>query len=671
MTTLKVKSLHMPTGDLGPENPLPRFRDAEQDKAPSIRADVPEEDRRYIGWRAGYRVLPYRLQDNYKIEPRPAELMSVVLENETLKAIFLPEVGGRLISLVHKPTDRELLDRNPAFRPANLALRRAWYSGGIEWNSSQPGHHYLTCSPVFAARAVGPGGDPVLRIYEWDRVKRFPWQVDFHLPSGSPFLFARMRLVNPHDEVLPMYWWTNIAVPQADDVRVLAPATKTLRFTIGSDLHLLDLVHGEGFYSTYSKNVQGSRDNFFRMANDQRPWITALDGAGRGLFQASTPRLCGRKMFFWGMHPGGRHWQERLSGPGRSYIEIQAGLARTQIGTVPMPALAEWTWTEAFGLLEADAKRVHSEDWNDAWGAAGEALDGILPVGELDSRDRELAAVTTRPPEEILLQASGWAALERRRLAASGAPDRIPAELVFDEKTMGPEQEPWLALLDSGTLPQQPTAAADLGEWMVQPEWAELLEKSIAAGDGDHWLSWLHLGNARAEALDPAGAREAWNKSLERQRSAWALRNLAVLETQAGNHAAACDLLLQAWQTGPAIAPLAVEYVRALNANGEFPATHEFLASLPDDMREDEHLTLIGAKAALETGHIEEVPPIFEREFASVREGETKLTDLWFEYHGRRIAAAEGLELDDQLRARVREELPAPYKLDFRQRVNE
>jgi hypothetical protein len=143
----------------------------------------------------------------------------VVLQNDYLTATFLPELGGRLISLFHRPSGRELLAKNPVFQPANLALRNAWFSGGIEWNAGQPGHSYLTCSPVYAAQVEGIGGSPVLRIYEWDRVKGFPWQIDFSLPDGLPFLLARVRLVNPHDHEIDMYWWTNIAVPEDEGVR--------------------------------------------------------------------------------------------------------------------------------------------------------------------------------------------------------------------------------------------------------------------------------------------------------------------------------------------------------------------------------------------------------------------------------------------------------------------
>ena len=76
----------------------------------------------------------------------PLLMPGVRLGNEILKATFLPELGGRLISLLHKPLGRELLNRNPVFQPANLAIRNAWFSGGIEWNIGQLGHTFSTCS---------------------------------------------------------------------------------------------------------------------------------------------------------------------------------------------------------------------------------------------------------------------------------------------------------------------------------------------------------------------------------------------------------------------------------------------------------------------------------------------------------------------------------------------
>ena len=64
--------------------------------------------------------------------------------------------------------------------------------------------------------------------------------------------------------------------------------------------------------------------------------------------------------------------------------------------------------------------------------------------------------------------------------------------------------------------------------------------------------------------------------------------------------------------------------------------------------------------------HSEEVEALFAHDFATMRESEATLADLWFEYHERRIAAAEKIPRDAALAARVRRDLPPPKSIDFR-----
>ncbi|MBM3496554.1 MAG: DUF5107 domain-containing protein, partial [Armatimonadetes bacterium] len=340
-TTLSQQPYRLPVAEIGPENPLPVFRGDSDDSPVGLDAAIPQEDRRHMGWRTAYRVLPHRMQDAYTRDRALCDIGSLVLENEVLRAAVLPGFGGKLASLVHKPTGRELLHRNPVCQPANLALRNAWTSGGIEWNSGLPGHHYLTCAPVFAAEVTGPDCAPCLRIYEWDRVKGYSWQVDFWLPHDSPVLLARVRIVNPHPYELAMYWWTNIAVDEREDVRVLVPAETALCNPYMRSLEVVplpklpDLCRPRDL--TYSTQSPHAADFFSRIPDDRRKWVAALDGDGCGFFETSTDLLRGRKLFCWGMGQGGRQWQEFLAAPGHAYIEIQAGLARTQMECVPMP----------------------------------------------------------------------------------------------------------------------------------------------------------------------------------------------------------------------------------------------------------------------------------------------------------------------------------------------
>lgn len=194
MTKLAVSTLNLPAVDRGPDNALPAFRVPDPNGRVPWNDSLPPADRARLGWETAFRVLPYPVQDGYTRALRPQSLPSLVLENEHLRATVLPGWGGRLWSLVHKDSGRELLHRNAILQLGNLALGNAWFAGGVEWNLPQLGHQPLTCSPLFAGEIPGTEGEPALRLWEFERMKRLVWHVDLHLPPDSPCLFAHVRV---------------------------------------------------------------------------------------------------------------------------------------------------------------------------------------------------------------------------------------------------------------------------------------------------------------------------------------------------------------------------------------------------------------------------------------------------------------------------------------------
>ena len=665
MTTLRITTWTMPAADLGPDNPLPALRGERELHALDEGSNVPQEMVDSLIWGQPANILPYTRQDGYNRERRPRDFRVAVLENETLRATFLLELGGRLWSLYHKPSGRELLSVNPVFQPGNLAIRNAWFSGGVEWNIGIIGHSPFTCEPLFAARVEGPDG-PVLRIYEWERVRGTPFQIDAWLPDGSPVLLVRVRIINPHDHDVPMYWWSNMAVPEASDIRVISPATEAFQFGY-ERLDVVPIPQSGGMDVSYPAHLKDACDFFFRLPDGQRRWITALDGAGRGLAQVSTDLLQGRKLFVWGMNPGGRRWQEFLSEPGQAYIEIQAGLPRTQMEYLHMPAKTEWAWTEAYGLLEADPAAVHSADWAAAWHEVEGRLERLIPRARLDAESARGAALADTPPVEILQRGSGWGALELRRREAAGEPPFCSAGLAFDDASLTAAQAPWLALLREGALPAaDPTVAPRA--FMVQAEWRALLERQAAGAD--NWLSWLHLGVMRYQAGDHAGARAAWQASLAQARTPWALRNLGLLAGEGGDLMGAAEFYLEALRLQPNLLPLAVECGALLIETGRSVDWLARLRELPKAIRQNGRIRLLEARAVLATGNLATVEHILAERpvVADLREGNTALSDIWDEYQLRRVSAAEKLPADATLAARVRREHPIPAELDFRMR---
>lgn len=664
MSELKITTRSMPAADLGAENPFPPLvGNQELHIAQSVDPSVPDEIRQNMTYGHVTNILPYAMQDGYNRERKPRDFRAAVLENEFLRATFLLELGGRLWSLFHKPSGRELLSVNPVFQPANLALRNAWFSGGVEWNIGTIGHSPFTCAPLFAARVDGPDGIPVLRMYEWERIRQVTFQIDAWLPDDSPVLFVRVCIRNPHARETPMYWWSNMAVPETPDTRVIVPAESAYRYTY-DHLDVIPVPKEAGLDYTYATRVTRATDFFFYIPDPSWPWIAALDGNGTGLVQVSTRRLKGRKLFVWGMGGGGRKWQEFLSIPGQSYLEIQAGLARTQLEHLRMPGDTEWEWLEAYGLLEAKAGQVHGSDWKGAIGAVEASLQELIPRSRLQEELLHSKSFANEPPVEMIQHGSGWGALECLRRAKMDEPPFAGAGMPFSEGSLSDAQSAWLELLKTGKFPA--STFPQTGSFMVQSEWKDLLEKAVEASP--HWLACLHLGLMRHYTGDIAGARQMWSQSLALKRNPWALRNLGVLAFAADQMDTALEHYLEAVHRAPDLLPLAVECGQACLAANRAQKWIDLLPSFSHSIRRQGRMRLLEARARVALGQIDRAGEIIATlpVIEDIREGELSLSQLWIEYHVQRLSRQENRPITPELISQARRQFPLPAHLDFR-----
>ena len=117
MSSLHVTTWSMPSAHLGSENALPALGGGR-----NIGTSLAQPEQQSIDYPDKGREndpLPYRMQDAWDRSRQPRTFKAIVLENKHLKATFLPELAGRLWSLVHKPANRELLFPNPVVQPGN------------------------------------------------------------------------------------------------------------------------------------------------------------------------------------------------------------------------------------------------------------------------------------------------------------------------------------------------------------------------------------------------------------------------------------------------------------------------------------------------------------------------------------------------------------------------
>ncbi|MFI1094327.1 DUF5107 domain-containing protein [Streptomyces sp. NPDC020917] len=687
-TTVRRIAVTLPAVPLGAENPLPALSplDEVHQVDAGDRDRLPADMARQIGYAPLRSMLPVRLRDGYGRDRAPAALDAIAIENDLVRATVLPGLGGRLYSLVHKPTGRELLYRNPVFQPANFALADAWFSGGVEWNLGATGHCAHTCAPLHAARVPAPDGGEMLRLWEWERLRDLPFQIDMWLPAESEFLYVGIRVRNPHDRTVPAYWWSNMAVPETEHTRVLAPADAAYHFDYTRALSRVPVPapHGEGSTDiTYTTRSLHAADYFFDIEGDDRRWITALDAGGHGLVQTSTDVLRGRKLFLWGSGRGGQRWQEWLTEPGSGgYLEIQAGLARTQLEHIPMPADSAFSWLEAYGPLAADPARVHGDDWTAARAEAAERLEAALPRATVDAAYAAWLEHADTEPKDVLATGSGWGALETERSRADlpGTP--------FPAATLGDAQKPWLELLLAGVFPR-PAADTPPGPALVAPQWRDLLE-SASTYPGNEWFLDYYLGISQWAAGDRAQAVRSWERSAGARPSPWALRALAVAEAAAGQPQQSAERYLAAYaclreqqpaaaaQPGPAQdearavqRALLLEAVPALIDAGR-PADAERLLDEPaaggTAPLDGGRIQLLRAQAALAGGDAAGARAIFDEGFTveNLREGDEALSDTWYAI-AERLLAGDG-PVDDAIRARARTTHPLPAAYDFRMR---
>lgn len=633
MSRIHFVPLTLAGADIGEPNPLPDLKNVQYvHSTVRVAPNVPVDIAARIGHGKVNGILPYTIQDGYTREKHAMTFTAVILENAHLRATFLPQLGGRLWSLFHKGENRELLYVNPVFQPGHLALRNAWFSGGVEWNVGIKGHSPFTCEPLHT-EVVSANGMEALRMFEYERIRGACFKIEAALPDDSEVLLVRVAITNVSGGETPMYWWSNIAVPETRHTRVIVPADETLVNVYHDGQYeifrsRLPFADGTGGDCSYPTNQHHVVDYFHLIPEGSRKWIAALERDGKGLFQVSTANMNGRKTFQWGMSNGGRHWQEWLSKPGYPYIEIQAGLAATQLEHLPMHAGETWEFTEAYGLAKCAPETVHGGDWQTAKHEVEARIAGVVSEVQLNRLAATLKGLSS-VRGKASVSGSGWGALENLRRAHSGE-NSIPCDFPFRKETLSDEQDDWTFLLENGLLPKRETGSPPRS-FMVRREWKILVENSLKKPKGRHWYSLLVSGLFHYHEGDLAGAENAWKASLELEESAWALRNLARLALERDDTGEAAALIGKAFAMQPTMRCLAQEYAEIMLKAGR---AREFLAGkekMSPALRTHPRLRFYEAAALCHLGQKQEARAILDANFEmpDIREGEISLADLW------------------------------------------
>jgi len=288
-------------------------------------------------------TYPYTMQDHLSRTIVDRTYRALFLENEYLKITCLPELGGRLHSVLDKTQNQEMFHLNRVIKPSMIAMRGAFISGGVEWNAGPQVHTVTILSPVDALIGKNPDGSAYLEVSNLEKSLRTQWTVRVTLHPGRSYLDERIRIFNPIDAISPYYFWNCTAYPCRPGTRFIYP------MTLGTDHNGVKFfswpIH-EGKDLSWLKNYEDASSIFaYQCAFDS---FGAYDvQADRGVVQvADHYELSGKKAWTWGQGEYGRICQRNLTDEDGAYIEVQSGPLPTQSDYGMLAPRAEVAWQE-------------------------------------------------------------------------------------------------------------------------------------------------------------------------------------------------------------------------------------------------------------------------------------------------------------------------------------
>jgi tetratricopeptide (TPR) repeat protein len=198
---------------------LPTYLPAAPDRYPQFL-----EKRVYQG--SSGRVYPLPVVDRIASEPEPRAWRAVFIENEYLRVIILPELGGRIHRIVDKVRDYDLIYHQPTIKPALVGLAGPWVSGGIEFNWPQH-HRPSTAMPATVSVEKGEDGSATVWLSEHDPMARMKGMHGVCLRPGVARVELRVRVYNRTDDVQTFLWWANVGVEVHEQYQSFFPPDVT------------------------------------------------------------------------------------------------------------------------------------------------------------------------------------------------------------------------------------------------------------------------------------------------------------------------------------------------------------------------------------------------------------------------------------------------------------
>lgn len=328
---------------------IPTFQPMPPDKNPMFL-----EKRVYQG--SSGRVYPLPFVDRIATEATEHLWQATHIENEFLRVMVLPEIGGRIHIGVDKTNGYDFFYRQNVIKPALVGLAGPWISGGVEFNWPQH-HRPATFMPVEVKIEKHVDGSRTIWCSDHDPTNRLKGMHGVCLYSGKAYIELKVRLYNRTPYTQTFLWWANAAVHVDEfcqsffppDVKYVADHAKRAvsRFPL-CDGHYYGVNYGERAGSgvpaeqaptkfippgTYAPNDLSWYANIpvptsYMVLSSSEDFFGGYDHRHRaGMVHIADHRIApGKKQWTWGNHEFGYAWDRNLTEEDGPYVELMAGV---------------------------------------------------------------------------------------------------------------------------------------------------------------------------------------------------------------------------------------------------------------------------------------------------------------------------------------------------------
>ena len=278
-------------------------------------------------------VYPYGVTDTLLDKSEDRTYQAMILENDYLKIMILPELGGRVHRAYDKINKRDFVYFNHVVKPALVGLLGPWISGGIEFNWPQH-HRPTTFMGVDHSSRVNADGSATVIVGEREPMHGLSITTEFTLFPDKALLQIKSRVYNGNDTPRSFLWWSNPAVKGGDDHQSIFPPDVTAVYDHGKRAVIdFPIAHGE-YYKVKYDGVDISRYRNLPVPTSYMAWKSNYNFVGAyshdeqgGLLHVADHHVSrGKKQWTWGNGDFGQAWDRNLTDSDGPYIELMTGV---------------------------------------------------------------------------------------------------------------------------------------------------------------------------------------------------------------------------------------------------------------------------------------------------------------------------------------------------------